>query len=82
MAPIFGYGSTFYSPITRIDSPFSSPRDRHSNDDKGPKSPRLRLTAVETAKLNTQLASVSFIQQSFVAHYSLYIAQRPNLRTQ
>ncbi|KAG9657510.1 hypothetical protein KCU95_g6501, partial [Aureobasidium melanogenum] len=39
-------------------TPIFSPRDRHSNDDKGLKSPRLRLTAVETAKLNTQLASL------------------------
>ncbi|KAH0387994.1 hypothetical protein KCU92_g1288, partial [Aureobasidium melanogenum] len=39
-------------------APSFSPRDRHSNEDKGPKSPRLRLTAVETAKLNTQLASL------------------------
>ncbi|KAG9674608.1 hypothetical protein KCU95_g287, partial [Aureobasidium melanogenum] len=39
-------------------APVFSPRDRHSSEDKGPKSPRLRLTAVETAKLNTQLASL------------------------
>ncbi|KAG9600027.1 hypothetical protein KCU77_g3340, partial [Aureobasidium melanogenum] len=39
-------------------APIFSPRDRHSNDDKGLKSLRLRLTAVETAKLNTQLASL------------------------
>ncbi|KAG9854748.1 hypothetical protein KCU98_g1960, partial [Aureobasidium melanogenum] len=39
-------------------APIFSPRDRHSNDDKGPKSLRWRLTAVESAKLNTQLASL------------------------
>ncbi|KAK6000711.1 hypothetical protein QM012_003436 [Aureobasidium pullulans] len=58
MAPIFRYNPTIFGLVTYIDPPFSSPRDRHSDEDKGPKSPLLRLTAVENAKLQTQLASL------------------------
>ncbi|KAH0372439.1 hypothetical protein KCU65_g1036, partial [Aureobasidium melanogenum] len=53
-------------------APVFSPRDRHSNDDKGPKSPRLRLNSNETAKLDTQLASIKnqiFERNDKIKHY-------------
>ncbi|KAH0344251.1 hypothetical protein KCU81_g4800, partial [Aureobasidium melanogenum] len=59
MAPIFRYNLTLSTLITHVHPPSPSPRDRHSNEDKGPKSPRLRLDSIEIAKLNTQLASLS-----------------------
>ncbi|KEQ73177.1 hypothetical protein M436DRAFT_31127, partial [Aureobasidium namibiae CBS 147.97] len=35
-----------------------SPRDRHSNGDKGPKSPGRRLASIENTKLAEQIASL------------------------
>ncbi|KAI4746921.1 hypothetical protein E4T50_02727 [Aureobasidium sp. EXF-12298] len=39
-------------------SPIFSPRDRHSTGDKGPKSPRFRISSAEYTKLGNQIAGL------------------------
>ncbi|KAI4721339.1 hypothetical protein E4T48_02386 [Aureobasidium sp. EXF-10727] len=58
MAPYFRYNLTISGPTTMFLTPYSSPRDRHSTEHKGPKSPRLRLTPLEHLNLCTRIATL------------------------
>ncbi|CAD0083591.1 unnamed protein product, partial [Aureobasidium vineae] len=58
MSPYFRYNLTISSRTTMHLTPYISRRDRHSTEDKGPKSPRLRLTPVKQLDICTQIASL------------------------